>query len=188
MGENAIHKVAGILARLSEYEPETISVDGLDYREGLNATLISGGTGTNVIPDECRVHINYRFAPDKTLKQAKAVMIGEDCEAELANGEHIATGGFFAGFGIEMKDESPSAKPGLLSPIAQSLIEKVRSRFGIEPSAKLGWTDVARFSSLGIPAVNLGAGSALLAHKADEQVPHSDLTDMTEVLIDWLQS
>lgn len=188
MGENAIHKVAGILARLSEYEPETIPVDGLDYREGLNATLISGGTGTNVIPDECRVHVNYRFAPDKTLKQAKAVMIGEDCEAELANGEHIATGGFFAGFGIEMKDESPSAKPGLLSPIAQSLIEKVRSRFGTEPSAKLGWTDVARFSSLGIPAVNLGAGSALLAHKADEQVPHSDLTDMAEVLIDWLQS
>ena len=71
MGENAIHKAADVLNRLNSYEPRTITVDGLDYREGLNATLISGGKGTNVIPDECRVHVNYRFAPDKTLPQAR---------------------------------------------------------------------------------------------------------------------
>ena len=100
MGENAIHKAGEALARLNAYEPQSITVDGLEYREGLNATLISGGNGTNVIPDECRIHVNYRFAPDKDIRQAKALMMGADAGAELNNGEHAATGGVFEGFGI----------------------------------------------------------------------------------------
>ena len=186
MGENAIHKAADILNRLNAYEPATVNVDGLDYREGLNATLISGGKGTNVIPDECRVHVNYRFAPDKSLAEAKALMMGADAGAELGNGEHVATGGVFEGYGIEMKDESPSARPGLNAPLAQDLVRLVKERTGRDPLAKLGWTDVARFSQLGIPAVNLGAGDPLLAHKHDEQVPESDLTAMAAILTDWL--
>lgn len=186
MGDNAIHKAAEILNRLNAYENKAIDVDGLTYQEGLNATLISGGNGTNVIPDECRVHVNYRFAPDKTLTAAKALMMGADCGAELGNGEHAATGGVFEGFGIEMKDESPSARPGLDDPLVRSLVELVRERTGREPLAKLGWTDVARFSQLGIPAVNLGAGSPLLAHKHDEQLPETDLTLMAGILTDWL--
>ena len=186
MGENAIHKAADILNRLNAYEPATVNVDGLDYREGLNATLISGGKGTNVIPDECRVHVNYRFAPDKSLAEAKALMMGADAGAELGNGEHVATGGVFEGYGIEMKDESPSARPGLNAPLAQDLVRLVKERTGRDPLSKLGWTDVARFSQLGIPAVNLGAGDPLLAHKHDEQVPESDLTAMAAILTDWL--
>ncbi len=93
MGDNAIHKAAEILNRLVAHKDEAVDVDGLIYQEGLNATLISGGNGTNVIPSECRVHVNYRFAPDKTLAEAKALMIGEGAESELGNGEHPATGG-----------------------------------------------------------------------------------------------
>lgn len=186
MGENAIHKAAEVLRRLADYEPRDVEVDGLVYREGVNATLISGGKGTNVIPDECRIHVNYRFAPDKTLPEAKALMMGADAGAEMGNGEHVATGGMFEGFGIEMKDESPSARPGMDSPLAQSLASLVRERTGREPLAKLGWTDVARFALLGIPAVNLGAGDPLLAHKQDEQLPESDLTLMDGILRDWL--
>lgn len=186
MGENAIHKAAEILNRLNAYKPADVDVDGLTYREGLNATLISGGKGTNVIPDECRVHVNYRFAPDKTIGQAKALMMGADAGAELGNGEHMATGGVFAGYGIEMKDESPSARPGMDSPFAVALAGLVRERTGREPLAKLGWTDVARFSQLGIPAVNLGAGDPLLAHKHDEQLPESDLELLAGILTDAL--
>ena len=186
MGDNAIHKAGEILRRLAAYEPADVPVDGLTYREGVNATLISGGKGTNVIPDECRVHVNYRFAPDKTLPEAKALMMGVDCGAELGNGEHTATGGMFEGFGIEMKDESPSARPGMDSPLAASLARLVRERTGREPLAKLGWTDVARFAILGIPAVNLGAGSPLLAHKHDEQLAESELTLMADILEEWL--
>lgn len=186
MGRNAIHAAAPILERLDSYQPATVPVDGLNYREGLNATMISGGLGTNVIPDTCRVHVNYRFAPDKTVAQAKALMMGADTGAELGNGEHRASGGVFQGFDIEMRDESPSANPGLSSSWAQSLIDLVARVNGSSPSPKLGWTDVARFSALGIPAVNLGAGDPLLAHTADEQVPLDDLISMELILASWL--
>ena len=133
------------------------------------------------------MHVNYRFAPDKNLAEAKGADDGCGCRClELGNGEHVATGGVFEGYGIEMKDESPSARPGLSAPLAQELVRLVKERTGRDPLAKLGWTDVARFSQLGIPAVNLGAGDPLLAHKHDEQVPESDLTAMAAILEDWL--
>ena len=172
MGENAIHKAAEVLNRLNAYEPQTVTVEGLDYREGLNATLISGGKGTNIIPDECRVHVNYRFAPDKSLEQAVASMVGVD--------------GVFAGFDYEMKDESPAARPGMSTPMAQDLAGFVEERTGKKPLAKMGWTDVARFSSLGIPAVNFGAGDPLLAHKHEEQVALAEVLRYREILEDWL--
>ncbi|WEV52745.1 succinyl-diaminopimelate desuccinylase [Bifidobacterium sp. ESL0704] len=187
MGENAIHKAAEVLGRLAAYVPQDVEVDGLTYREGVNATLISGGKGTNVIPDECRIHVNYRFAPDKDLPAAKALMMGTDAGAEMGNGEHRATGGMFEGFDIEMKDESPSARPGMDAPLAVSLAKLVEGKTGLAPQAKLGWTDVARFSSIGVPAVNLGAGSPLLAHKADEQIPESQLVLLTDILEQWLR-
>ena len=136
----------------------TVNVDGLDYREGLNATLISGGKGTNVIPDECRVHVNYRFAPDKSLAEAKALMMGADAGAELGNGEHVATGGVFEGYGIVMKDESPSARPGLNAPLAQDLVRLVKERTGRDPLAKLGWTTWhASLSSVSRPSTSVPA-------------------------------
>ncbi len=135
MGDNALHKAAEILDRLVAHKDEAVDVDGLIYQEGLNATLISGGNGTNVIPSECRVHVNYRFAPDKTLAEAKALMIGEGAESELGNGEHPATGGFFHGFDIEMCAESPSARPGMSDPLVQSLVKLVEERTGRQPLA-----------------------------------------------------
>ncbi|MCI1936315.1 MAG: succinyl-diaminopimelate desuccinylase [Bifidobacteriaceae bacterium] len=173
-GVNAIHRAADILNKLNDYEARTVTVDGLEYREGLNATLISGGKGTNIIPDECRVHINYRFAPDKTLEQAEALMVGAE--------------GIFAGYDYEMKDESAPARPGMSTPMAVSLSDFVRQRVGKEPLAKLGWTDVARFSQLGVPAVNFGAGDPLLAHKHDEQVALAEVIRYTEILEEWLTS
>ncbi|WP_300768361.1 succinyl-diaminopimelate desuccinylase [uncultured Bifidobacterium sp.] len=188
MGRNAIHMAAPVLDRLASYEPRDVVVDGLTYREGVNATMISGGQGTNVIPEECRIHVNYRFAPDKTVEQAKTLMMGEGTGAVLNNGEHLACGGMFEGFGIEMRDESPAARPGMDSTMTADLARLVCERTGRHPVAKLGWTDVARFSALGVPAVNFGAGSPLLAHKRDEQVPVGDLRLMESILREWLTS
>ncbi|WP_039777693.1 succinyl-diaminopimelate desuccinylase [Alloscardovia omnicolens] len=190
MGDNAIHHAARVLTLLSEYEPATISVDGLDYREGLNATMIEGGEGTNIIPQHCRVHVNYRFAPDKTIQQAKALLMGEGCATAsgVGVGPVRADGGLFEGFDIDMKDESAGARPGLQHPLVQSLVSLVRDATGEQPRAKFGWTDVARFSSLGIHAVNLGAGDALLAHKSDEQVALDAVTEYAQLLETWLRA
>ncbi|MFD1375680.1 succinyl-diaminopimelate desuccinylase [Micrococcus antarcticus] len=165
MGHNAIHDAGEILQRLAAYQPRTITVEGLDYREGMNAVRVAGGIAGNVIPDYCEVEVNYRFAPDKTLAQAEAVVL------EL-----------FDGFDIERTDGADGAEPGLDQEIAADLIKVL----GQEPKPKYGWTDVSRFSALGISAVNFGPGDALLAHSDDEHVPQQAIRDCLQTLRTWL--
>lgn len=167
MGENAIHKLGRVLRILEEYEPGSVTVEGLDFREGLNAVQIEGGVAGNVIPDSCNVHINYRFAPDKTLDEAMVRM------REL-----------FEGYELDIVDASPAARPGLDAPLAQELVRSV----GADPHPKYGWTDVARFSAMGIPAVNFGPGDALLAHSDNEHVFASEVHDCLNALERWLAS
>ena len=166
-GENAIHKLAEALRILSEYEPASHEVEGLVYREGLNAVQAFGGVAGNVIPDSASLHVNYRFAPSKSLEQARAHM------EEL-----------FADYELDFVDLSPAARPGLDTPLAASLIASV----GQEPKPKYGWTDVARLSEIGIPAVNFGPGDALLAHTDNEHVSFSELTRCHADLRSWLLS
>jgi succinyl-diaminopimelate desuccinylase len=148
-GENAIHKLAPVLERLNAYEAREVEVDGCTYREGLNAVFIGGGVAGNVIPDEGWVDVNFRFAPDRD---------------EAAAAAHLRE--VFAGFDIAISDSAPSCRPGLDRPEAAEFVAAAGGEF----RAKLGWTDVARFATLGIPAVNFGPGDPNLAHKQDERV------------------
>lgn len=166
VGENAIHRAAPVLARLAEYRPREVTVDGLKYREGLNAVRISGGIAGNVIPDACEVEVNYRFAPSKSAADAEA---------------HVRQ--VFAGFAVEIADVAEGARPGLDAPLAQQFLAAV----GAKAKPKYGWTDVARFSALGVPAVNYGPGDPHLAHHDDEQVPLSQLAATERGLRTWLR-
>jgi succinyl-diaminopimelate desuccinylase len=164
-GVNAIHGAGEVLRRLGEYAARTPVIDGLEYHEGLNAVLISGGVATNVLPDECVVTVNYRFAPDRSEEEALA-FVRE----------------FFDGFEVEVTDSAPGALPGLGVPAAKAFVEAV----GGTPNPKFGWTDVARFSGLGIPAVNFGPGDPMLAHKQEEFVPLAQLRSCEATLRTWL--
>lgn len=170
-GHNAIHDAGELLTALSRYEPATVTVEGLDYREGLNAIRMDGGVAGNVIPDTCTVEVNYRFAPDKTLEQAHAHVR-----------EVFAAAGVDWDEQVEITDASPSARPGLDRPAAASFVAAV----GGEPKPKYGWTDVARFSELGVPAVNFGPGDALLAHTDDEHVAREEVHACLRALRAWL--
>ena len=165
MGENAIHAASPILQRLVAYAPRWPQIDGLTFREGLNAVAVSGGVAGNVIPDEARVTVNFRFAPDRT---------------EAAALQHVQE--VFDGFEVEVTDSAPGAMPGLDRPAAAAFVEAV----GGEVNPKFGWTDVAQFTVLGIPAVNFGPGDPTLAHKADEHVPVAHLMQVEDKLRGWL--
>jgi succinyl-diaminopimelate desuccinylase len=154
-----------VLRRLEAYQPRQVEIDGLVYREGLNAVGIRGGVAGNVIPDECVVSVNYRFAPSRTKEEGEAFL------REL-----------FDGYELVVVDAVDGALPGLAHPAAQDFVAAV----GGTPSPKFGWTDVARFTSLGVPAVNYGTGDPSLAHHRDEYVPVADLVSVEAGLRSWL--
>lgn len=166
-GVNAIHQAADVLDRLVAYQPRHVEVDGLTYREGLNAVGVTGGIAGNVVPDRCVVTVNYRFAPDRDEADALA---------------HLRE--VFDGYELVVTDTSPGARPGLTHPTIRSLVAVADAPVG----PKFGWTDVARFTALGVPAVNYGPGDPGLAHRDDERVPVEQLHRCEQVLRRWLTS
>jgi len=136
-------------------------------REGLQAVNIAGGVAGNVVPDECVITVNYRFAPDR------------DADAATAHVRDV-----FAGFDVEVVDIAAGATPGLQA----SAVAEFVSFVGAQPAPKLGWTDVARFTALGVPAVNFGPGDPSLAHAPDEHVPLAQLHQCESTLVRWLSS
>ncbi len=165
LGDNAIHRAGGVLDRLAAFDARVVDIDGCVYREGLNAVAVSGGVAGNVIPDECTVRVNFRFAPDRSPQNALAVLeeLFVDCELRVID---IAAG----------------ALPGLGAPAAAAFVAAA----GGSAQAKYGWTDVARFSALGVPAVNYGPGDPSLAHTREEHVSMTQIREMTEVLRSYL--
>ncbi|HEV7824200.1 MAG TPA: succinyl-diaminopimelate desuccinylase [Mycobacteriales bacterium] len=165
LGSNAIHAAGEVLRRLEAYEARSVDIDGCVYREGLNAVRISGGVAGNVVPDACEVTVNFRFAPDRDEAAAEA---------------HVRE--VFAGYDVEVTDSAPGALPGLTAPATSAFLAAV----GGAPVAKYGWTDVARFSELGIPALNFGPGDPNLAHTREEYVEIPKITAGAETLRAYL--
>ncbi len=167
LGENAIHGAAPVLQRLADYRAREVDVEGLRYREGLNAVFVSGGVAGNVIPDSCVVTVNYRFAPDRSEAEAEA---------------HLRD--VFTGYDVAVLDSAPAARPGLDQPLAAAFVAAI----GGEAQAKLGWTDVARFATLGIPALNFGPGDPNLAHTVGESVAVAAIEAAEPALLAFLRS
>ena len=185
-GVNAIHAASTLIERVRAAPLRTVDVEGLAYRESFSVVLIEGGVATNTIPDRCRVTVNYRFAPDLTaeaaLARARRVLAGLDADGDEAEPVIDAGTGPVA---VEVDDLCPAARPGLDSPMARELIALVRERGGgVGP--KYGWTDVARFSAAGIPAVNLGPGDPVLCHTDDEHCPVAQIEAVAGALRAWL--
>lgn len=161
LGDNAVHGAAAVLDRLNAYTARDVDIDGCVYREGLQAVRIAGGVAGNVVPDECVVTVNFRFAPDRTAEAAE---------------RHVRE--VFDGFSLVLTDLSPGALPGLAAPAAREFVAAA----GAVPSAKYGWTDVSRFAALGIPAVNYGPGDPNLAHTREEHVDTVRILEAAAVL------
>ncbi len=166
LGANAIHAAAPVLQRLAEYRPRTVELDGCLYREGLSAVGIAGGVARNIIPDRCEITVNFRFAPDRGIDSARAELLE-----------------VFDGYRLVVTDAAPAALPGLAAPAAAEFVAAA----GGHAVAKHGWTDVARFAALGIPAVNYGPGDPGLAHTPGEHVSATQIRRMTSVLRQFLR-
>ena len=162
MGVNAIHRAAGALERIAAGDPGPVDVDGLEYRQALQAVRIEGGVANNVVPDECSIVVNRRFAPSVSVEQAEA-----ETRALVADADEIA-----------VLNASVAAPPNLWDPLVAELVGSFD--LGVRP--KLGWTDVARFAAHGIPALNFGPGDPAIAHTPGEMVTRESLDGCHAVL------
>jgi succinyl-diaminopimelate desuccinylase len=166
MGRNAVHRLGAVLRAVDGFEERQPVIDGCTYREALQAVAVAGGVAGNVVPDRATVTLNRRFAPDRTEAEAEA-----EVRALLApvldDGDEV-----------RVLDAAPAAHPGLANPVLRALVDD----HGLRVTAKLGWTDVARFAAVGIPACNLGPGDPTLAHTAEERVERASLERAYAVL------
>ena len=172
MGSNAIHAMAPVIERIADYGNPVELVDGLEFRESLSVVRVEGGIANNVIPEAASMTVNYRFAPSKraddALEWVRSLFEGTDAT-------------------IEVDDLCEGARPGADSPVAERFLAVARcvaAEAGAELglAAKVGWTDVARFTQVGVPAMNFGPGDPLLAHTRDEHAPVSDIVRVHRTL------
>ena len=169
MGRNAIHRLGALLVALDAYEPRRPEILGCRFHEALQATHVEGGVAGNVVPDRVVVRLAHRFAPDRDLARAEAHVL--EVLAPYLEPEDEVT----------VIDRSPAAWPAVDHPVVASLV----GRHGLSVTAKLGWTDVARFAAAGVPAVNLGPGDSTLAHTQAERLERAGL-ERTWVALDDL--
>ena len=149
MGRNAIHRLGHLLAIVDGWPGREPVIDGCQYREAVQAVMVRGGVAGNVVPDEASVVLNHRFAPDRDEAEAGG-LAALLARARSRSRRHDS----------RRRRRALGSDPASNHPLLATLI----ARNHLDVRAKLGWTDVARFSSRGIPAANFGPGDPLLAH------------------------
>jgi succinyl-diaminopimelate desuccinylase len=162
-GRNAIHRLGPVIERVAALETRRPVLDGCEYREALQAVSVSGGVAANVVPDEARLLLNHRFAPDRDAVGAELHL------RELLSPVLDPV----SGDELTVVDDHP-------------VLARLLAATGAPPRAKLGWTDVAFFAGRGIPAANFGPGDPEVAHRADERVHGDELTKVRAVLTQLL--
>jgi succinyl-diaminopimelate desuccinylase len=170
-GRNAVHRLGPVLQVLHDYSPRRPVLDGCEFREALQAVAVDGGVAGNVVPDRATLTLNHRFAPDRDPAEAEG-HVRRLLEPAVEAGDHL-----------EVVDVAPGAAPALDHPLLRALV-------GAGPGpvrAKLGWTDVARFAALGVPACNFGPGDPTLAHAPDERVEREPLEATHATLLGVLE-
>jgi len=160
-GRNAIHRLVPVLQQVAAWPGRRVVLDGCEYVEQLQAVAVEGGVAPNVVPDDASMTVNYRFAPDRSLADARhylSELFDMVLDPELGDSWAVT-------------DEALGAPPALDHPVLSRLL----ALSGEAPQAKVGWTDVATFWAHGVPATNFGPGDPLLAHHPDERVDRRSL-------------
>lgn len=167
MGVNAISRLSPVLDAIVSCTPRQVEIDGVVFTEQCEVVGVSGGSGGNVIPDSASLIINHRFAPDRTSDEAIS-WVRSLVEPYLDEDRDS----------VRVLDVADGAAPHLTHPLLAALVARTRKPV----QAKVGWTDVATFAELGVPAANFGAGDPQLAHHPQERVENSQLEGLFDIL------
>ena len=166
LGINAIARAAPWLADVTRFPTTPVQVQGLEFRETLQVTLLSAGRARNVVPDELLANLNYRFPPDRDLAAAERrvrALVPQEFEMRIVD----------------------RAAPGAVCADRAEVREFI-ALSGAKVAGKQGWTDVAQFSAAGVPAFNYGPGIPELAHQSGEYCPIENLGRAYACLAEYL--
>lgn len=147
-GENAIYCAIPLLERFAALERRPVTFGELTFYEVFVVTQALTVNSKNVVPDALMLNVNARFAPGNTAAAA---------EAELRR--LVGDGG-----AVVITDTAPSGDVHADHPLIREWV----AAEGLAVRPKQAWTDVARFTSNGIAAVNFGPGETSQAHQANE--------------------
>ena len=166
LGENAVTKAGAWLAGMHDRRPEPVEIAGLEYLEVFSVTKASGGIANNVLPARFTINLNYRFPPIYSIDEAEVRLRDVAAAADEITITDRAAAGMI-----------PEGNPHL---------DRLEGLVGGAKTAKQGWTDVARLTGRGIPAVNYGPGEVAQAHQVTESVPIENLGAVFDVLHEFL--
>jgi len=147
-GDNALFRLIPLLQKFERAQRREVSFGDLTYFEVSVPTQVSTSNSKNVVPDRVEVNVNVRFAPGNTAAEAEREL--KEMVGDLGE--------------VNVFDRAPAGEVYLNHP----LIEPWQLRERIPVQTKQAWTDVARFTERGIPAVNFGPGETAQAHQAGE--------------------
>lgn len=176
-GDSAVTRAIPLLQHIADFAPREVrfgeseasadpNAPEIVFREVMSVTMMQGGINKNVVPDAVELNVNYRFAPGTSPEEAATFLRQYVLESW---GQSLPP----AGVEVNIQDSAPSGGVFLDEP----LLRDWRLRLGIPIEPKQAWTDVARLTALGIPAVNFGPGLTSQAHQAREHVPVSLLVE-----------
>jgi succinyl-diaminopimelate desuccinylase len=149
LADSALERSARGLLPLFDLPPRAALVNGLEFYEVVAVTRLHAGIADNVIPGEAVATLNLRYPPDREPSEAEAYLSGL-----VPDGATLEI----------VSNASPA-------PVVDSPAVRALQRAGdLEIGPKQAWTNVADFTSRGIPAVNFGPGATRYAHRRDELV------------------
>lgn len=172
MGDNAIHRLGPLLNHIAHWQPRKPVIHGCVFHESLQVVQVAGGAANNVVPDGASIVINHRFAPDRNTDDALG-WLEEFLRPFLRESDTV-----------ELTDASNGALPATDHHWVQHII----AAHDLDVSAKLGWTDVAQFAEIGIPAINFGPGDPTVAHTQDEYVDQDRIVLSYKILDELIRS
>ena len=178
-GDNAIEAMADAVIQIRDVlGPQAQRLqDPLVGPATLTVTLISGGSGVNLVPETCTIHIDRRILP------------GEEPElvwAEIKSALEAGRSGRLEVMAPDLVDAAldGDAASGIARAMAASLLatglaaEAVGAPYG---------TDASKLARAGIPSVVFGPGSIRDAHRPDESIDLQEVERAASAVADVLR-
>ena len=161
------------LAQVLQHPPRPVRIQAVEFIEVGTVTQLRSGEARNILPGSVTVNVNLRYPPDRSAEEAEA-FARSLCPAPRPLVEASDKENEKVGIEVEIMDHAVAGTIPMEAPHYRHLLEST----GLPRRAKQAWTDVARFSILGVPALNWGPGDPRLAHTRNEEIEISQLEEV----------